>query len=178
MNCSSTDYDPIKLGAKCSLCPLAVKGKSERPVPPSFAKVPGKPRLIMVGEAPGRVEVREGVPFIGPSGKLLDRMLEDARERGLRYESHITNAALCRGDDDNDNDAAAVCCAPRLYRELGEFDRRVPILALGKALRKASSTSEAFSSHGVSSGRRRRSTKVSFDRSGRKSPRPGIASTS
>jgi DNA polymerase len=32
-------------------------------------------RVMMVGEAPGREEDREGVPFVGPAGQLLDRML-------------------------------------------------------------------------------------------------------
>ncbi len=32
-------------------------------------------RLMLVGEAPGREEDIEGLPFVGPSGKLLDRML-------------------------------------------------------------------------------------------------------
>jgi uracil-DNA glycosylase len=32
-------------------------------------------RVMMVGEAPGREEDREGTPFVGPAGQLLDRML-------------------------------------------------------------------------------------------------------
>jgi DNA polymerase len=32
-------------------------------------------RLVLIGEAPGAEEDRTGVPFVGPSGKLLDRML-------------------------------------------------------------------------------------------------------
>jgi uracil-DNA glycosylase family 4 len=32
-------------------------------------------RLVFIGEAPGAEEDRQGVPFVGPSGRLLDRML-------------------------------------------------------------------------------------------------------
>ena len=47
-------------------------------------------RLALVGEQPGDVEDREGIPFVGPAGKLLDRALEDA---GLdRDEVYVTNA--------------------------------------------------------------------------------------
>ncbi len=49
-----------------------------------------KPRMMMVGEQPGDREDREGHPFVGPAGKLLDRCLEEAGiERG---EVYVTNA--------------------------------------------------------------------------------------
>ena len=35
-----------------------------------------KARIVFVGEAPGAEEDRRGLPFVGPAGKLLDRMLE------------------------------------------------------------------------------------------------------
>jgi DNA polymerase len=40
-----------------------------------FADGNPEARLMFVGEAPGREEDLEGLPFVGPSGKLLDRML-------------------------------------------------------------------------------------------------------
>src|SRR5579862_4652358 len=47
-------------------------------------------RLMLVGEAPGDSEDRQGHPFIGPAGAILDRALKDA---GLGRESvYITNA--------------------------------------------------------------------------------------
>ena len=33
-------------------------------------------RIVLIGEAPGAEEDRRGIPFVGPSGRLLDRMLE------------------------------------------------------------------------------------------------------
>lgn len=46
--------------------------------------------LMLVGEQPGEVEDREGRPFVGPSGKLLDQVLEEV---GIRREDvYITNA--------------------------------------------------------------------------------------
>ncbi|KAA6461179.1 UdgX family uracil-DNA binding protein [Acidobacteria bacterium AB60] len=48
-----------------------------------------KPRLMMVGEQPGDREDREGVPFVGPAGRLLDQCLEEA---GIdRREVYVTN---------------------------------------------------------------------------------------
>lgn len=48
-----------------------------------------KSRLMLVGEAPGAEEDRQGLPFVGPAGKLLDRMLAAI---GLdRRSVYITN---------------------------------------------------------------------------------------
>jgi len=47
-------------------------------------------RVVLVGEQPGDVEDREGAPFVGPAGRLLDRALDDA---GLdRTSAYVTNA--------------------------------------------------------------------------------------
>jgi uracil-DNA glycosylase len=47
-------------------------------------------KLMLVGEQPGDKEDREGEPFVGPAGKLLDRALEEA---GIdRSEAYVTNA--------------------------------------------------------------------------------------
>lgn len=46
--------------------------------------------VMMVGEQPGDVEDRQGKPFVGPAGRLLDRMLEEA---GIpRPKVYLTNA--------------------------------------------------------------------------------------
>src|SRR5881396_327356 len=45
--------------------------------------------LMLVGEQPGDREDREGRPFVGPAGRLLDRALEDA---GIdRRKVYVTN---------------------------------------------------------------------------------------
>src|SRR3954447_18762972 len=47
-------------------------------------------RLMLVGEQPGDKEDKEGEPFVGPAGRLLDRALEEA---GIdRAEAYVTNA--------------------------------------------------------------------------------------
>jgi uracil-DNA glycosylase family protein len=52
----------------------------------------GRPsaRLMLVGEQPGDKEDKEGEPFVGPAGRLLDKALEEA---GIdRAEAYVTNA--------------------------------------------------------------------------------------
>ncbi len=56
--------------------------------------------VIIVGEAPGRREDEQGVPFVGPSGKLLDRLLG---EIGLeRDDVYIANVVKCRPPGNRD----------------------------------------------------------------------------
>jgi DNA polymerase len=45
---------------------------------------------MLVGEQPGDAEDREGHPFVGPAGRLLDELLEEAKI--ARAEVFITNA--------------------------------------------------------------------------------------
>ena len=47
-------------------------------------------RVMMVGEQPGDREDREGAPFVGPAGRILDRGLADAGiERGDLYVTNV-----------------------------------------------------------------------------------------
>ena len=71
----------------------------------------------------------------GLSGKMVDRLL--TANKLLRSETHLTNAAWCRSDKDKENDRAAVCCAPRLLKELSELPPTVPIVTLGATSAKS-----------------------------------------
>jgi DNA polymerase len=51
---------------------------------------PARARLMLVGEQPGDVEDKEGHPFVGPAGRLLDKALVEA---GIdRGDVYLTNA--------------------------------------------------------------------------------------
>jgi uracil-DNA glycosylase len=68
----------------CHRCPLW-----ERATQTVFGSGPKDARILFVGEQPGDMEDREGAPFVGPAGKLLDRALADARiDRNLCYVSN------------------------------------------------------------------------------------------
>jgi uracil-DNA glycosylase family 4 len=56
---------------------------------------PMSPRLMVIGEAPGRDEDEGGEPFIGRSGRLLFKLIEE--EVGLlRSDCFVTNVVKCR----------------------------------------------------------------------------------
>ncbi len=55
-----------------------------------FGAGPRRARVVLIGEMPGDQEDRQGAPFVGPAGRLLDEALEAA---GLpRREVYLTNA--------------------------------------------------------------------------------------
>lgn len=55
-----------------------------------FGEGPASAKIMVVGETPGDQEDRQGHPFVGPAGRLLDEALADA---GLsREELYVTNA--------------------------------------------------------------------------------------
>ena len=55
-----------------------------------FGAGPKSARLMLVGEQPGDVEDRQGKPFVGPAGRLLDEFMEEA---GIpRQRVYVTNA--------------------------------------------------------------------------------------
>jgi DNA polymerase len=55
-----------------------------------FGEGPRAARIVLVGEQPGDQEDRQGHPFVGPAGKLLDKALEDAGI--VRADVYVTNA--------------------------------------------------------------------------------------
>lgn len=67
-------------------------------------EVPAK--LLFIGEGPGKTEDLFAEAFVGPSGKLLDRMIEDAsKEVNVPPPSYyITNTVMCRPWIWNEND--------------------------------------------------------------------------
>ena len=79
------DYDALRDAARtCTACPLYARATQT-----VFGEGPVPARLMLVGETPGDQEDRQGRPFVGPAGKLLDRCLEAA---GIdRTEAYVTN---------------------------------------------------------------------------------------
>ncbi|MGI8538048.1 MAG: UdgX family uracil-DNA binding protein [Mycobacteriales bacterium] len=71
--------------AGCRGCPLW-----EPATQTVFGTGPPDARLVLVGEQPGDQEDRAGAPFVGPAGRLLDGVLEEA---GIdRSQAYVTNA--------------------------------------------------------------------------------------
>jgi len=95
-----------------------------------FADGNPEARLMIVGEAPGGEEDRQGLPFVGPAGRLLDRMLASI---GLdRTTAYITNIVYWRPPGNrNPTSAEIVACLPFLERHIELVQPKVLVLAGG-----------------------------------------------
>ena len=85
--------------------------------------------LMFVGEAPGFHEDKQGVPFVGQAGKLLDKLLERI---GLsRADVYIANVIKCRPPGNRDPMPDEIeTCEPYLFRQIELIEPRV-IATLG-----------------------------------------------
>jgi len=87
-------------------------------------------RLMLVGEAPGSDEDQQGVPFVGRSGQLLDRML--AAIGIARADAYIANIVPWRPPGNRDPSTHETqICLPFIQRQIELVDPDV-IVCLGK----------------------------------------------
>jgi DNA polymerase len=120
------DWDTLALTVSgCTRCELH-KTRTQT----VFGVGPRRTQWLFVGEAPGAEEDRQGEPFVGPAGQLLNAMLFAL---GLkRTEVYIANVLKCRPPGNRDPQPQEVsCCEPYLLRQIGLLQPRV-IVALGR----------------------------------------------
>ena len=88
-------------------------------------------RLLFVGEGPGAEEDRTGLPFVGRSGKLLDKLMLE--EIGIsRDQAYIANVVKCRPPDNRDPKPDEIeACRPYLAQQL-DLIRPAVVLTLGR----------------------------------------------
>lgn len=100
--------------------------------------------LVFVGEAPGRDEDLQGIPFVGRAGQLLTRIIAAI---GLsREEVYIANVIKCRPPDNRNPEPDEVAaCEPFLFRQLDVIRPRVVVALGGFAIRTLLRTAEPVS---------------------------------
>lgn len=112
--------------ASCTRCPLAV-GRS------TVVFGMGNPTadLMFVGEGPGHQEDLQGLPFVGRSGQLLDRLMLE--EMGLtRDRCYIANVVKCRPPNNRDPKPEEIeTCRPYLHGQVDAIAPKV-IVTLGR----------------------------------------------
>jgi uracil-DNA glycosylase family 4 len=109
----------------CTLCPLH-SGRTQA-VP---GEGPPNPEIMFIGEGPGFHEDRQGRPFVGSAGKLLEELLAGI---GLtREQVYIANVVKCRPPGNRDPlPEELVACKPYLDRQIELLKPRV-IVTLGR----------------------------------------------
>ncbi len=111
--------------SSCVRCPLA-QGRTQV----VFGVGDPGADLLFVGEGPGREEDLAGEPFVGRSGKLLDRLMWE--ELGLtRDRCYIANVVKCRPPQNRDPAPGEIdACRPYLEEQILLIEPRV-IVTLG-----------------------------------------------
>jgi DNA polymerase len=120
--------------AACSACALC-----ESRTQTVFGVGHPQAQWLVVGEAPGEEEDRQGEPFVGASGQLLDRMLAALHlTRSLEGDApparrvYIANTLKCRPPRNRNPSAEEMAqCEPYLVRQIELLQPRI-ILAMGK----------------------------------------------
>lgn len=113
--------DEVRQCRKCSLGSLRTNA------------VPGEgnanARIMFVGEAPGADEDRQGRPFVGRAGQLLDKVIA---AMGLnRSDVFIGNILKCRPPENRDPRAdEIICCLPYLQKQIETINPEI-LVALG-----------------------------------------------
>lgn len=116
----------VSLCKNCSLCESRTQSV--------FGKGSLSPTVLFVGEAPGEQEDREGKPFVGPAGKLLDLYLEFI---GLDPEDYyIANILKCRPPRNRDPlPEEEEACLPYLREQLKLLQPKI-LVCLGRIAAK------------------------------------------
>ena len=115
----------------CTRCRLSEKRQTI-----VFGVGPADADIMFIGEGPGGDEDREGEPFVGRAGRLLNEMIEKCFNR-RRADVYIANIVKCRPPGDRDPKADEVAtCLPFLKRQIASVRPRV-ICLLGRVAVKA-----------------------------------------
>ena len=100
-------------------------------------------RILFIGEAPGRDEDRQGLPFVGRAGKLLDKMM--AAIHLDRTKAYITNVINWRPPDNRDpSPEEAAMCLPFLRRHVELVNPGVIVLLGAVAVRHVMGRSDGI----------------------------------
>ena len=107
------------VAAGCTRCALA-----ETRTQVVFGSGSATADLMFVGEAPGFHEDKQGVPFVGAAGKLLDQLLS---EIGLtRPDVYVANVLKCRPPGNRDPQPEEIeACESHLWRQIELIEPRV-----------------------------------------------------
>lgn len=86
--------------------------------------------IMFIGEAPGKKEDELGIPFVGSSGRILDKMLEGIKIK--REDVYLTNVCKCRPPENRDPLPEEIKeCWPWLEKQIEIINPKI-IVTLGK----------------------------------------------
>lgn len=119
-------------------CPLKQTAKNL-----VFGDGPASSKFMLIGEAPGAQEDREGRPFVGPAGQLLERMLKAISIE--RSDVYITNILPWRPPGNRTpTDSEIAACIPFIERQIELVAPEVLILIGGVSAKTLLGTTQGI----------------------------------
>jgi uracil-DNA glycosylase len=120
-----TELEKLRSTAEsCTMCRLA-----ENRTQVVFGVGEPDSELMFVGEAPGRNEDLEGVPFVGRAGQLLDSLLDEV---GIPRDTvYIANVLKCRPPNNRDPQQDEIDACKGYLREQIRLIRPLVVVTLG-----------------------------------------------
>ena len=91
--------------------------------------------LVIIGEGPGQMEDETGVPFVGKSGQLLEKILQSVRF-DLDRDVYICNVVRCRPPENRTPTREEIAaCRPYLLEQLRLVDPKIILLTGATAVK-------------------------------------------
>jgi uracil-DNA glycosylase len=137
-----TYQDLTQLATHCGLCQRCVLGSTR--INPVVGRGAIQAPVMIVGEGPGQNEDEQGLPFVGKSGQLLEKILASVNFSTER-EIYICNVVRCRPPDNrvpSPDEIAA--CKPYLLEQIRLVDPQVILLTGATALKALTGRKEGI----------------------------------
>jgi uracil-DNA glycosylase len=137
-----TYQDLTQLATHCGLCQRCVLGSTR--INPVVGRGAIHAPVMIVGEGPGQNEDEQGLPFVGKSGQLLEKILASVNFSTER-EIYICNVVRCRPPDNrvpSPDEIAA--CKPYLLEQIRLVDPQVILLTGATALKALTGRKEGI----------------------------------
>ena len=112
---------------RCNLCKYRENIVHQRC---NYADPTQLPEIVFIGQAPGSEEDEKGYPFVGPSGEILEMLLEKSGLKSVRYLA--TNVVGCRPNRDGNatdepNIDEMIACSEKIWRTLCAIKPKITV---------------------------------------------------
>jgi uracil-DNA glycosylase family 4 len=125
-------------------CKCKLRATATQPVPGAGS---AKAEIVFIGEAPGRNEDKQGIPFVGAAGKFLDEMLAEIKLK--REDIYITNVVKYRPPNNREPLAEEkAACKPWLLEELNLIKPKLIVFLGRHAMSNFFPTEQISKAHG------------------------------
>jgi len=119
-----------EVACNCQKCPLAATRTNV-----VVERGDRKAKIMIIGEAPGEQEDLSGLPFVGKSGQLLDKILESVGF-DMTKDVYICNTVKCRPPNNRvPTPVETTTCKPYLLEQIRLIDPKIILLTGATSLK-------------------------------------------